>query len=225
MGCEIMRVDDGAAARPRIAVLGAGHVGPVIARVAVEAGLPVALAASGDPERIALITEFLAPGAEPRWAADAVADADVVVLAIPLHRFADLDPGLVAGRIVVDTMNYWPPVDGVQEMFDDPRYGSSEIVARRLSRSTVVKTFNHIGYHELDDERRPEGSPERRALGVAGDDPGAVGLVADVVERVGYDAVRAGGLRAGRLFEPGGPVFGAWLRRDEFERALRADAA
>jgi 8-hydroxy-5-deazaflavin:NADPH oxidoreductase len=220
-----MRVDDGAAARPRIAVLGAGHVGPVIARVAVEAGLPVALAASGDPERIALITEFLAPGAEPRWAADAVADADVVVLAIPLHRFADLDPGLVAGRIVVDTMNYWPPVDGVQEMFDDPRYGSSEIVARRLSRSTVVKTFNHIGYHELDDERRPEGSPERRALGVAGDDPGAVGLVADVVERVGYDAVRAGGLRAGRLFEPGGPVFGAWLRRDEFERALRADAA
>ena len=220
-----MRVDDGAAARPRIAVLGAGHVGPVIARIAVEAGLPVALAASGDPERIALITEFLAPGAEPRWAADAVADADVVVLAIPLHRFADLDPGLVAGRIVVDTMNYWPPVDGVQEMFDDPRYGSSEIVARRLSRSTVVKTFNHIGYHELDDERRPEGSPERRALGVAGDDPGAGGLVADGGERVGYDAVRAGGLRAGRLFEPGGPVFGAWLRREELERALRADAA
>src|SRR3569833_3002945 len=189
-----MRVDDGAAARPRITVLGAGHVGPVIARIAVEAGLPVALAASGDPERIALITEFLAPGAEPRWAADAVADADVVVLAIPLHRFADLDPGLVAGRIVVDTMNYWPPVDGVQEMFDDPRYGSSEIVARRLSRSTVVKMINHIGYHELDDERRPEGSPERRARGVAGDDPGAVGLVADVVERVGYDAVRAGRL-------------------------------
>jgi predicted dinucleotide-binding enzyme len=95
---------------PRIAVLGAGHVGPVIARVALEAGYQVAIAASGDPEKIALITQVLAPGAEPRWAADAVKEADIVVLAIPLHRFADFDPALVAGKLVVDTMNYWPPI-------------------------------------------------------------------------------------------------------------------
>jgi predicted dinucleotide-binding enzyme len=124
----------------------------------------------------------------------------------------------------VDTMNYWPPTDGVQEMFDDRRYGSSEIVQRRLDSSTVVKTLNHIGYHELDEERRPAGSPDRRALGVAGDDPGAVDLVAQVIERIGYDAVRLDTLRAGRLFEPGGPVFGAALRRAEFERAVYAEA-
>jgi 8-hydroxy-5-deazaflavin:NADPH oxidoreductase len=210
---------------PRIAVLGAGHVGPVIARVAVEAGYPVAIAASGDPQRIDLITRVLAPGAEPRSAADAVADADVVVLAIPIHKFAAFDPALVAGKIVVDVMNYWPPVDGVQEMFEDRRLGSSEIVQRRLARSTVVKTFNHLGYHELDEERRPEGSPQRRALGVAGDDPDAVDVVADVIERIGYDAVRLDSLRAGRLFEAGGPVFGASLRRSEFELAVRDQAA
>src|SRR5260370_32641218 len=96
----------------RIAVLGAGHVGPVIARVAIDAGYDVSIAASADPNQIALITRVLAPGAEPRWAAEAVADADVVVLAIPIHKFADFDPDLVAGKIVVDTMNYWPPVDG-----------------------------------------------------------------------------------------------------------------
>jgi 8-hydroxy-5-deazaflavin:NADPH oxidoreductase len=207
---------------PRIAVLGAGHVGPVIARVAIAAGYRVAIAASGDPERIALITEVLAPGAEPRWAADAVHDADIVVLAIPLHRFAAFDPALVAGKLVVDTMNYWPPVDGVQEMFDDRQYGSSEIVARRLARSTIVKTLNHIGYHELEDDRRPVGSPQRRALGVAGDDPGAAGIVADLVERIGYDAVRLDSLRAGRLLEPGGPVFGVPMRRTELELALYA---
>jgi len=210
---------------PRIAVLGAGHVGPVIARVALEAGYQVAIAASGDPERIALITQVLAPGAEPRWAADAVRDADIVVLAIPLHKFAAFDPALLADKIVVDTMNYWPPTDGVQEMFEDRRYGSSEIVQRRLARSTIVKTLNHIGYHELEDERRPEGSPERRALGVAGDDPGAVGIVAEIIERIGYDTVRLDSLSAGRLFEPGGPVFGASLHRTEFESALRAQAA
>jgi 8-hydroxy-5-deazaflavin:NADPH oxidoreductase len=210
---------------PRIAVLGAGHVGPVIARVAMEAGYRVSIAASGDPKKIELIAQVLVPGAEPRWAGDAVGEADIVVMAIPLHKFATLDPAMVAGKLVVDAMNYWPPIDGVQEMFEDRRYGSSEIVARRLARSTVVKTLNHIGYHELDEERRPAGSLERRALGVASDDPRAAGVVAELIERVGYDAVRLSSLSAGRLLEPGGPVFGVSLRRAEFELAMHAEAA
>jgi 8-hydroxy-5-deazaflavin:NADPH oxidoreductase len=205
---------------PRIAVLGAGHVGPVIARVALAAGYPVSIAASGDPAEIALIAEILVPGVPARWAADAVGDADIVVLAIPLHKFGAFDPDLVAGKVVVDTMNYWPPVDGVQPLFEEAGRGSSEIVAERLGRSTVVKTFNHIGYHELEDDRRPSGAPDRRALGLAGDDPDAVDVMAEVVERVGYDAVRLNSLGAGRLLGPGGPVFGVPLRRGEFERAV-----
>ena len=210
---------------PRIAVLGAGHVGPVIARVAIDAGYEVSIAASGDPDDIALITEILAPGAKPRWAADAVADADVVVLAIPLHRFASFDPSSVAGKIVVDVMNYWPPIDGTQQLFEDRQYGSSEIVARRLTESAIVKTLNHIGYHELEEDRRPMDSPDRRALGIAGDDRASVDMVADVVERIGYDVVRLGGISAGGLLEPGSPAFGRSLTRDEFELAVRAEAA
>lgn len=209
-------------ALPRIAVLGTGHVGPVIARVAIDAGYHVSIAASGDPERIALITQVLVPGAEPRWAADAVKDADIVVLAIPLHKFATFDPDLVAGKLVIDTMNYWPPVDGVQAMFEDRTYGSSEIVAHRLAGSTVVKSLNHIGYHELDSQRAPVGSPDRHALGIAGDDPAAVDVVAELIERIGYDAIKIESLNAGRLLEPGGPVFGASLRRNEFENAIHA---
>ncbi|TCN44340.1 hypothetical protein EV644_101525 [Kribbella orskensis] len=208
----------------RIAVLGAGHVGPVIARVAIEAGYDVSISASGDPAEIELITQVLVPGAEARWASDAVADADLVVLSIPLHKFATFDPDLVAGKLVVDTMNYWPPVDGVQELFDDDRFGSSEIVQRRLARSTVVKTLNHLGYHELADDRRLVGSPERRALGVAGGRT-AVDLVAGVIEDIGYDTVRLDSLRAGRLLEPGGPVFGVALSRAEFESTVSAEAA
>jgi len=210
---------------PRIGVLGAGHVGPVIAQVAIEAGYHVSIAASGDPEQIELIAQVLSPGAEPRWAADAVREADMVVLAIPLHTFPTLDPSLLDGKLVVDVMNYWPPVDGVVELFEDHRYNSSEIVQRRLTGSTVVKTLNHIGYHELADERRPKGSPERRALGVASDDPTAVDVVAEFIERIGYDAVRFDRLSAGRLLEPGGPVFGVPLHRSEFELAVCAEAA
>jgi predicted dinucleotide-binding enzyme len=213
----------------RLAVLGAGHVGPVIARLAIAAGYPVAIATSGDPEDIALITELVIPGARPRWASDAIAAADTVVLAIPLHRFAELDPGLLAGKIVVDAMNYWPASDGVLTAFEDggasgSARGSSEIVARRLAGSAVVKALNHIGYHELEDRARPAGAPDRRAAGLAGDDPAAVAAVAELTSRLGYDPVRLGGLRAGRVLQPGGPVFGQVLTLPEFERAVHEEA-
>ena len=215
--------------KERLAVLGAGHVGPVIARLATAAGYPVAIATSGDPDDIALITELVIPGARPRWASDAIADADIVVLAIPLHRFAELDPGLLAGTIVVDAMNYWPASDGVLTAFEDDSgsansRGSSEIVARRLAGSAVVKALNHIGYHDLEESARPPGAPDRRAAGLAGDDPAAVAAVAELTSRLGYDPVRLGALRAGRVLQPGGPVFGQVLTLPEFERAVHEEA-
>ena len=213
--------------KDRLAVLGAGHVGPVIARLAIAAGYPVAIATSGDPDDIALITELVIPGARPRWASDAIADADIVVLAIPLHRFAELDPGLLAGKIVIDAMNYWPASDGVLTAFEGGganSRGSSEIVARRLTGSAVVKALNHIGYHELEDRARPAGDADRRASGLAGDDPAAVAAVAELTDRIGYDPVRLGRLRAGRVLQPGGPVFGQVLTLAEFERAVHEDA-
>ena len=211
----------------RLAVLGAGHVGPVIARLALRAGYPVTIATSGDPDDIALITELVIPGAEPRWASDAVADADTVVLAMPLHRFLEVDPGLLAGKLVVDAMNYWPASDGVLAAFEGGASigsGSSEIVARRLAGSAVVKALNHIGYHDLEDRTRTAGAPDRRAVGVAGDDPAAVAAMAGLVDRIGYDPVRLGSLRAGRALQPGGPVFGQVLTLPEFERAVHEDA-
>src|SRR5258705_3347443 len=208
--------------RDRLAVLGAGHVGPVIARLAIEAGYPVAIATSGDPDDIALITELVIPGAQPRWASDAIADADIVVLAIPLHRYGELVPGLLTGKIVVDAMNYWPASDGVLSAFEDG--GSSEIVARRLAGSAVVKALNHIGYHELEDRARPAGAPDRRAAGLAGDDQAAVAAVAELTGRLGYDPVRLGGLRAGRGLQPGGPAFGQVLTLAEVEPAVHDDA-
>ena len=208
------------ATMPRLAVLGAGHVGPVVARLAIRAGYPVAIAASGDPGNLALITEILIPGAEPQWAVDAVAGADMVVLAMPLHRFLRVDPGLLAGRLVIDAMNYWPASDGVLEAFENGRAGSSQIVARRLEGSAVVKALNHIGYHELEQNARPAGSPDRRATGVAGDDPVAVAAVAEFVDGIGYDPVRLPSLAAGRVLQPGGPVFGRVLLRPEFDLAI-----
>jgi 8-hydroxy-5-deazaflavin:NADPH oxidoreductase len=211
------------ATTPRIAVLGAGHVGPVIARLALHAGYRVAIATSGNPGDLALITQLLIPGAEPRWAVDAIARADIVVLAIPLHRFLAMDKAALSGKLVIDAMNYWPPTDGrLSSPFDDGRIGSSEVVAERLHDATIVKTLNHVGYHELESHARPRGSVDRRALGVAGDDPDAVNTVSTFVDRIGYDAVPLGPLSAGRVLQPGGPVFGVVLRRGDFQRAVHS---
>ncbi len=209
----------------RIAVLGAGHVGPVIARIALDAGFEVAIASSGSPENLQLITQVVMPGVEARWAADAVATADMVVLSIPLHRFPALEPGLLAGKLVVDAMNYWAPADEVVPTFQDEELSSSEIVQGRLTQSTVVKSLNQIGYQDLEDGRRPAGSPERHAIGVAGDDLHAEKLVGEVIDRMGYDPVLLGSLSAGRVLQPGGPVFGAVLTRSEFERAIHITVA
>ena len=205
------------ATTPRIAVLGAGHVGPVVARLALRAGYRVAIATSGDPGDLALIARLLIAGAEPRWAADAIASADIVVLAIPLHRFRAMDTAALSGKVVIDAMNYWPATDGrLAPPFDDEGSGSSEVVAELLHDATVVKTLNHVGYHELESCARPAGSMDRRALGVAGDDPGAVTTVSTFVDRIGYDPVVLGSLSAGRVLQPGGPVFGIVLRRGDF---------
>jgi predicted dinucleotide-binding enzyme len=206
---------------PTIAVLGAGHVGPAIARLALDAGYSVAIAASGNPAHLGRVTQLLIPGAEPLWAIDAIAKADIVVLAMPLHRFLRMDPNALSEKLVIDAMNYWPPTDGrLPPPFDDESIGTSEVVAERLRGATVVKTLNHVGYHELETYSRPFGSLDRRALGVAGDDLDAVTTVSGFVDRIGYDAVPVGPLSAGRVLQPGGPVFGAVLRRQDFERAV-----
>jgi hypothetical protein len=196
-----------------------------VARLAASAGYQTAIAASRKPEEIALIVEVLAPGATPLSAAEAARGADVVILAVPLHRFGEIDPDLLADRVVVDMMNYWPEVNGYLAEFDASALSSSELVARRLARSRVVKTLNHLGYHQIDEEARPASDPERRALGVAGDDPWATATVANFVDDIGFDPVLLGPLSSGRMLEPHGPVFGRPLSRADFERSLTAVAA
>jgi len=201
-----------------IGILGAGRVGTVLARLALSARFRVLIAGSGNPD----LVRVDAPGQDlvATTAADAAARADIVILALPLGKYRTVPAEELRGKLVIDAMNYWWESDGIRAEFTDPRTSSSEIVQAFLPESRVVKAFNHMGYHDLEDEARPAGTPGRKAIAIAGDDPAAVDTVATLVDAFGFDPVLAGPLAEGIRLEPHAELFGADVSADEVRAML-----
>ena len=202
-----------------IGILGAGKVGTILARLALLAGHEVLISGSGKPQRISLIIDVLAPGAKVDTAENVALHSDVVILALPLGKLASVPAPALDGKVVIDAMNYWWETDGVRDDLLDPRTSTSEIVQEYLPGSTVVKAFNHMGYHDLDEGYRPRGAAGRRAIAIAADDSDAVHTVAAIVDGLGFDPLPLDTLADGVILQPGNPAFGADLEAADL-RAL-----
>jgi predicted dinucleotide-binding enzyme len=213
---------NGSAGLRSVGIVGAGKAGVAIARRALAAGYRVSIAASGPAHRTGLVTRVLLPGAAAVTTEELPSVAEVIFVCVPLRRWRTLPAGRWAGRIVVDVMNYWPPVDGVLPEFEVPDRSSSEVLRDGWPSSVrLVKTFNHIGYHDIEERARPAGAADRVALGVAGDDRAAVAAVAAIVDDLGFDPVDIGPLASGMVLAPGRELFGALLSRAEFGAVIQ----
>lgn len=186
-----------------VGILGAGPVGTTLARLARDAGLEIAVAGSKDAPGIA-----------------AAIGADVVVLAIPLGKYRTLPVDALAGKLVIDAMNYWWETDGLRPEFTDPLTSTSQTIQAFLAGSRLAKSFNHASLWELQNLARPAGHPDRRALAVAADSPEDVATVSSLVDAMGFDPVDAGPLVNGVMFEPGTEAFGADASAPELREML-----
>ena len=210
------------AARERVGIVGAGKLGMALARAAVAAGYEVAVASSGPAERIALSVDVLAPGAVAATIEEVVDFADVIVLAVPTHRFRQLPSDLFDGKILVDAMNYWPDTDGEDPELAEADGGSSVVVQAHFLGARVVKSLNQLGYHELDEYPRPPGASDRIGVAAVGDDRLAVRTVMHLLDRLGFDPVDGGPLAKGKLLEPDGSPYAETLSADALAKQLSA---
>jgi predicted dinucleotide-binding enzyme len=204
----------------RLGIVGAGKFGTTVARAAIAAGYDVAISGSGPADDIALTVDVLAAGAHAATTDEVVRHADIIVLAVPTHRFRELPRDQFAGKILIDAMNYWQPVDG-----DDPELttapgGTSTIVQGRFPTARVVKSLNQLGYHQLEETQRPMGEPDRIAIGAAGDDRLAVRKVMRLLDRLGFDPVDAGPLKNGSALEPDGSPIAATYSAEQLSELV-----
>lgn len=205
-----------------IAVIGVGRVGSAIARLLVNAGYTVNAAGPDGDGTVESIVETTIPGAHARPTAEAVKDADIVIIAVPMRYLPSVDPAPMPGKILVDVMNYWPQTDGTIREIESSDRTSSELVAEYFKNSRLVKTLNHLSYRDMEDEAF---SDPLRALAVISDDDEAARTVAELVRVIGFDPIVAGPLALGRAIQPDSFIFTNRLTRSTLTTALDVSRA
>ena len=204
-----------------IGLIGAGHIGSQVARLAVANGYNVVISNSRGPETLSGLIAELGPKARAVAALEAAKEGDIVVVTVPLKNYRAIPVEPLAGKVVIDTNNYYPERDGRIRELDDESTTTSELLQVHLPTSKVVKAFNHIYAHELTTHGLPAGTTNRRALVIAGNDAGAKKVVTDLLDQFGFDTVDAGPLAEGWRIQRDTPGYGPRRNAEE----LRADLA
>ncbi|MET9563693.1 NADPH-dependent F420 reductase [Streptomyces tauricus] len=213
---------------PTLGIIGSGNIGSAVARLAVAADIDVVIANSRGPQSLKDLIEELGPRAIAGTVEEAACAGEATVLSVPLTAYRDLPAGLLTGRTVLDTGNYYPYRDGRIAALDSEEMTTAELEQQLLPGVLLVKAFNNILAHHIPQLARPAGAPDRSALPVASDDRGAKARVADLIGRLGFEVVDAGALDESWRFEPEAGAYTRIYLADPdvpAERIMQAPAA
>lgn len=205
-----------------IGLIGAGHIGSQVARLAIKSGYDVVISNSRGPETLAELVSELGAKARAATPAEAAKAGDIVVVTIPLKSIETVPSAPLEGKVVIDTNNYYPQRDGRIPELDDESTTTAELLQKHLPKSKVVKAFNHIYAAQLTTDGLPAGSPNRRGLVVAGDDGAAKATVTKLLDQFGFDTVDAGPLAEGWRIQRDTPGYGPRRTAAELKRDLAA---
>lgn len=201
-------------------IIGAGNIGSQVARAVIAQGHEVVIANSRGPETLADLVADLGPRARAATAQEAAEAAEVAVVTVPLHAIESIPAAPLAGKIVLDTNNYYWERDGRVPALDAGETTTSEIVQAHFARSKVVKAFNHIAFSAINSEGQPAGSAGRRALVAASDFPEATAFVTDLYDAIGFDTIDLGSLSESWRIERDRPGYVIRLTADELREKL-----
>jgi predicted dinucleotide-binding enzyme len=190
-----------------IGIIGSGNIGKVVAQLAVDAGYDVVLSNSRGPETLTEVVGQLGSKARAATSTEAAEAGDIVVFTIPLGKITDVPAGPLAGKVVIDTCNYYPERDGDIAALDDKQSTTSGLVQQHLAQSHVVKGFNNIFFQHLATMQRPAGAPDRNTLMIAGDDADAKRTATEFIETLGYDVYDTGSLADSWRFQRDQPAY------------------
>jgi hypothetical protein len=205
-----------------IGLIGAGQIGSQVARLAVKNGYDVVVSNSRGPETLKDLVAELGPRARAATALEAAKAGDLVVVTIPLKNYRQVPVGPLAGKIVIDTNNYYPQRDGHVRELDDESTTTSELLQAHLPASKVVKAFNHIYAAELTTHGQPASSQNRRALAIFGNDAEARKTVARLIDQFGFDTVDGGRLAESWRIQRDTPGYGPRRTAGELRKDLAA---
>ena len=205
-----------------IGIIGAGRIGSQIARLAIENDYNVVISNSRGPETLSALIAELGPKARAATAVEAAKAGDIVVVTVPLKNYRKVPVEPLAGKIVIDTDNYYPERDGHIPELDNESTTTSELLQAHLPTSKVVKAFNHIYAADLTTHGQPAGAKNRRALVIAGDDKDTKARVTHLLDQFGFDTVDAGPLREGWRIQRDTPGYGPRRTAEELRRDLAA---
>jgi 8-hydroxy-5-deazaflavin:NADPH oxidoreductase len=190
-----------------IGIIGSGHVGSNLARAAIAHGYDVVLSNSQGPDSLTGLVKELGPQARAATPAEAAADGDFAIVAIPTTTIDQVPVEPLAGKVVIATINYFPQRLGHIPEIDNGTTTAPGLLQAHLPASKVVRAFSMINAAEMSGDGHPEGDPRRRALALAGDDPAAKQLVAGLYNEFGFDALDIGGLDESWRLDAGQPAF------------------
>lgn len=203
-----------------IGFIGSGNIGSQIARAAIAKGYDVVLSNSRGPETLGDLIEELGPKARAATPTEAAKTADFAVVTVPFKAYRDVPVAPLAGKVVIDTNNYYWERDGHVAELDEEKTTSTSLLQEHLPASKVAKGFNHIQAAEITTDGTPAGSENRRALATAGDDAEATALVTRLYDEFGFDTVDIGPLSESWRVERDQPAYVTRQNADELRNNL-----